>query len=67
MKGSLGSLGSDDGFEAAKALEFAARDEDMPAAMAAWDKLCHVVAAAMPDLRRLAGVPNKPLEPSDTD
>jgi PAS domain S-box-containing protein len=67
VKGSLGSLGSDDGFEAAKALEFAARDEDMPAALAAWDKLRHVVAAAMPDLRRLAGVPNKPLEPSDTD
>ena len=54
VKGSLGSLGSDDGFEAAKALEFAAKDEDLQAALAAWEKLRHVVAAAMPDLTRLA-------------
>jgi PAS domain S-box-containing protein len=54
VKGSLGSLGSDDGFEAAKALEFSAKDEDMQAALAAWEKLRHVVAAAMPNLTRLA-------------
>jgi signal transduction histidine kinase/CheY-like chemotaxis protein len=54
VKGSLGSLGSDDGFEAAKALEFSAKDGDMQAALAAWEKLRHVVAAAMPNLTQLA-------------